>query len=64
MKNVVASYVLSNTASINLYEIDYVEDQILAGINDQEPEWCPIDYAEDTFKFREMNIPLSECMRM
>lgn len=40
---VIASYGLCNTASVNIYDIRYgIEDEVLAGINDQEPEWCQI----------------------
>ena len=39
-RKVIASYYLCNTASINIYDIDYsIQTMILVGINDQEPEW-------------------------
>ena len=60
---VIASYPLCNTTSINIYDVDHLEDKVLAGINDHEPEWCPIDYCEGTFQFADLNIPFAECMR-
>ena len=62
--NIIAAYCLCNTASVNIYDIDYTEDKVLAGINNEEPEWCPIDYYEDTFKFNNLDIPLNQCMRV
>lgn len=65
--NVIAAYCLCNTASVNIYDIDYTEDKVLAGINDQEPEWCQIDYNdedEDIFRLGELEVPLNQCMRV
>ena len=73
-RNVIGSYCLCNTASINVYEINEFMDYVLAGINDQEPEKCLLDYdygdsdnLEDLelgFYFRETFIPFSEVMRV
>ena len=63
MRTVIAAYCLCNTASINIYGIEYgIEDKVLAGINDQEPVWCPMDPYKNTFRFQGIDIPLSECM--
>lgn len=64
---IIASYGLCNTASVNVYDVRYgIEDEVLAGINDQEPEWCQIDYNEDECVFRlgELEVPLNECIRV
>ena len=46
MKNeftVVASCGISNSASLNVYEIRYgIDDEILIGLNGEEPIWAPI----------------------
>ena len=57
-------YVLCNVASLNIYEIDYTEDKVLVGLNDQEPEWCPIDYTYNGFRWGHMNISFEECERI
>lgn len=72
-RKVIASYCLCNTASINIYDIDYaIQTMILVGINDQEPEWVEetTHYEDDEdegtsgFFFNSMFIPLNECMRV
>lgn len=73
-RKVIASYCLSNTASINIYDIDYsIETMILVGINDSEPEWVEahMRYEDDDdtegtygFMFNDMFIPFDECMRV
>lgn len=70
-RKVIASYCLCNTASINIYEIDTVEDRVLAGFNDEEPEWFLIETIVDgqdsiqgfTPNFTDF-IPFNECMRV
>ena len=49
MKNLnpIGSYTLSNTASINIYDIDYTEDKVLAGYNSQTPQWEDIQTNDD-----------------
>lgn len=72
MKKVIAVYPLTNTASVNIYELIFdIDDYVLAGINDEEPEKCKIIYTydedgeEDThFYLGELKIPLSECMNI
>ena len=61
---IIASYGLTNTASINIYDIDYTEDKVLAGLNDQEPKWCPIDYSNNTFKWCGWDLSLDKCIRI
>ncbi|QPK89760.1 hypothetical protein IEN91_04785 [Bacillus velezensis] len=67
-KKIIAVYGLTNTASVNIYEIQHgIEDTVLAGINDQEPEECIIQYNnedEPFFILGELEIPLNECMRV
>lgn len=64
----IGSYCLSNTASINVYKIDYHEDKVLAGINNNKPEWCKIVNFEQTdelgFMFGKLFVPFSEVMRV
>jgi len=73
-RKVIASYCLCNTASINIYEIDYsIETMVLVGYNDDEPEWVEahMRYEDDNdtegtygFMFMDMFIPFNECMRV
>lgn len=46
----VGVYTFCNTGSVLVYEIDQTEDKVLAGINDDDPEWCDIEaiYSEET----------------
>lgn len=41
-RKVIGSYYLSNTGSLNVYEINDDEETVLAGINNCPPTWCPI----------------------
>ena len=75
-RKVIGAYCLCNTASINVYEINDFEDFVIAGINDEEPERCLIDYepVKDCqnvpeelrlgFYFGELFIPFDEVMRV
>jgi hypothetical protein len=73
-RNVIAAYCIGNAASVNIYEIEYdIVDRVLAGINNEEPEWYDIVYdfdnddEEDTragFMMGEWFIPLDECMKV
>lgn len=39
MRKVIASYVISNTASMNIYEVNHgIDDSVIAGINNDEPQ--------------------------
>lgn len=66
--NPIGSYCLSNTASVNVYQIDYHEDEVLVGINNDKPEWCKIVDFEQTnelgFMFGKLFVPFSEVMRV
>lgn len=75
MENVVAVYSLTNTASINIYEIDNsIDERVLVGINNEDPEWCIVYHSvehddvdeEETpyFVLGELTIPLGDCMRI
>ena len=43
LSKVIGIYAICNTGAVLVYEIDYGEDRVLAGINDQPPEWCGIN---------------------
>ena len=47
---IIGMYPICNTGAVLVYKIDYVEDKVLAGINDQPPEWCSLteEYSEAT----------------
>jgi hypothetical protein len=55
-----------------VYDIDYVDDAVLAGINNNEPEWCEMfeqfEIGEDEpklgFLFGEIFVPFAEVMRI
>ena len=70
-REVIASYCLCNTASLNVYEIS--EDEALVGINGDEPEKCPItyvytdEYSEDNkacLLYHGTYFPLDEFIRV
>ena len=45
---VIASYCISNNASLNIYNIEYgINDRVLAGINNHIPEWYTIYTDQD-----------------
>lgn len=64
----VASYVLSNNSSVNIYDIIYgIEDYVVAGINNKEPKSYLIKYRYDEeatpyFKIGEIEVNLHECI--
>lgn len=66
--NPIGSYCLSNTASVNVYKIDNYEDKVLAGINNNKPEWCKIVNFKQTdeigFMVGKLFVPFSEVMRV
>lgn len=66
--NPIGSFCLSNTISINVYQIDYHEELVLAGTNNNKPEWCKIVDFEQTdelgFMFGKLFVPFSEVMRV
>ena len=66
--NPIGSYCLSNTTSINVYQIDYHEELVLAGINNNNPVWCKMYYYTSTdeygFMFGKLFVPFSEVIRV
>ena len=71
LNKMIGIYTLSNTISVAVYEIDYVEDQVLAGMVGENPAWCPIveEYDENTdteelgFKLGELFVPFYDVLR-
>lgn len=57
-------YTFCNTGSVLVYKIDNVNDSVLAGINDYQPEWCKIDSDYEGFHLGEMYIPFNEVVRL
>ena len=75
MTQVIACWGICNTASLNVYEIEYgLNDRMLVGINDDEPEWFPIEYRMAEEYELDWSVPgidfhgsfyrLDECMRV
>ena len=68
---VIGLYPICNTGAVLVYAIDYGEDRVLAGINDQEPEWCGMieEYFEATgelelgFHLGSFFVPFCEVQR-
>ena len=71
LSKVIGVYGLANTGAVLVYAIDYGEDRVLAGINENPPEWCPMTegYMETDgelelgFTLGQLFIPFSEVMR-
>lgn len=53
---------LTNTMSVLIFDIDYSEDKILAGESFKDAVWCELN--GDVFKFGELEISLSDCIRI
>ena len=47
--NVIASWGICNTASLNVFEFSKSNDAILVAINDNKPIWCEIDSFKDEY---------------
>ena len=70
-KQIVGIFPLSNTGTVLVYAIDYAEDRVLAGINENPPEWCTLieEYCECPeelelgFKLGALFVPLYEVQR-
>ena len=66
-REVIGSWCLCNAASLNVYEIIYgIDDVIVAGINNDEPEEYIVNCADDGDSYIEFGgekYSLSECMR-
>lgn len=39
---IIGVFGLFNTGGICIHEIDQAEDRVLASMNGEKPEWCPI----------------------
>ena len=71
LDSVIGMYSLTNTGSVLVHAIDYGEDRILASINGENPEWCPmaeqyVEHLEEEtlgFTLGEFFVPLCEVMR-
>lgn len=71
LKKVIGIFTISNTGSVLIYELDYGGDRILAGINDNAPEWCRLteELNEETgdlepgFFLGSFFVPMSQIMR-
>jgi len=71
--NVIASWGLCNTASLNVFKIEEgIDSKVLVAINDQRPEWCVVEELEndegDDMKsgidFHGTSYFFDECMRV
>lgn len=70
LSTVIGVYGLTNTGAVLVHSIDYAEDKILASINGENPEWCPMteEYMERSgelelgFTLGSLFIPLCEVM--
>jgi hypothetical protein len=68
-KRYVAVYPLTNNHTVLIHDIEYGSfNRVLAGINNDEPEWCEITdemtfYLGATDEEEGICIPLSECIR-
>ncbi len=67
-RRVIASWGLTNVASLNVYEFRYsIEDTMLVGINDQEPEEVVVEfnhYGRAYIVFGGEKYYLDECIRL
>lgn len=62
---------LTNVASVQIYDLNG-GDAVLAGINDEAPEWCEVYYEDDEesddvytmFKLGELELSLDDAMRI
>ena len=71
-KNVIGAYPICNTASLNVYEIDDVNDRVLVSLNDMPPRWYKIREAcnadtgeyEMGFNYGGVFVPFSDVMRV
>lgn len=69
---VLGSFCLSNTASVNIHQFDWVDDRVLASLNSQDPQWYFIqehrnpdtDEYETGFYFGSLFVPFSQVLRV
>ena len=71
LKSVIGMYPICNTGAVLVYQIDYGEEKVLAGINSDKPEWCGMteEYDETTgeqelgFHLGSFFVPFCEVQR-
>lgn len=71
LNSIIGIYPLCNTGAVLVYAIDYSEDKVLAGVNDNQPEWFKLteEYSEISqelelgFRMGALFIPLYEVQR-
>jgi hypothetical protein len=60
---------ITNTASLKVLEVSHgIEDALLIQLNNEEPEWVPLEYKEEndfepSIEWGGSDWLLSECMR-
>ena len=68
---IIGIYPICSTGAVLVYAINYEEDKVLAGINENAPEWCDLkeEFCEDLgeellgFSVGSFFIPLFEVQR-
>ena len=68
---IIGIYPICSTGAVLVYAFDYSEDKVLAGINENAPEWCDLkeEFCEDLgeevlgFSVGSFFIPLFEVQR-
>jgi len=71
MNDIIGVYNFSNTMSLLIHKIDYVDDRVLVSENGENKQWCDIVEYDDVeegsvelgFKYGEILIPFSEVLR-
>lgn len=71
LSTVIGVYPICNTEAVPVYQIDYGGEKVLAGINEQTPEWCDMteeyyEYAEEPepgFRLGSFFVPFCEVQR-
>ena len=66
-KKVIAAWGISNTASLNVYDVEYgINDRMLCGINDNTPRYYKVYYTakgDAYIIYHRVRYHLNECMR-
>ena len=69
LKSIIGICPISNTGAVLMYQIDYGEDRVLAGMAGETPEWCelkeePVDgELELGFSLGSFFVPFADVMR-
>ena len=69
LSKIIGVCTLCSTGTVLVYQIDYGEDKVLAGVNGEAPEWCSMaeqsldDELEPGFMLGSFFIPFSQVMR-